>query len=170
MARAYRQVGTIEGIHGTRGEVRFRPLGGAANPLEAGREVVLVPPTLEDRRRKLIAGVREDRGGIHLAFSDVRDRSGAALCVGRTVLVPADEMPEGWGSAEESDLIGLAVRDRVDGDLGRVIGVEEGPAQALLVVEGPRGEVLIPAVEPIVGSVEDGVLQVDCPPGLVGLA
>ena len=68
-------------------------------------------------------------------------------------------------------LLGRAVRDVRRGDLGAIEEVLRGPAQDVWVVRGPYGEVLVPAVEPIVvaSDPEDlaAPLVVDLPRGMV---
>ena len=89
--------------------------------------------------------------------------------VGSSVWMIKDELPEledeqfFW-----SDLEGVAVFDERLGELGQIVGMFNTPAHDVLEVSGPRGEVLIPAVEPfLLGLDEEGCLIVNLPDGLV---
>jgi 16S rRNA processing protein RimM len=71
-----------------------------------------------------------------------------------------------------SDLDGLEVIDQQQGVLGRVVGMFATPAHDILEVDGPAGEVLIPAIEPFLVQLDrdKGQLHVNLPEGLVPVA
>lgn len=101
-------------------------------------------------------------------FAGVADRTAAESLV-KAVLwveVAADE-PQEDDAWYYHQLVGLRVlRDGVE--LGRVVRVDELPAQDLLAVETASGEVLVPFVKAIVTAVdlEAGTVTVDPPGGL----
>jgi 16S rRNA processing protein RimM len=66
-------------------------------------------------------------------------------------------------------LEGLEVVDQQQGVLGPVVGMFSTAAHDILEVEGPSGEILIPAIEPFLIKVDRkaGQLQVNLPDGLV---
>ena len=89
--------------------------------------------------------------------------------VGGSVWMAKSELPEledeqfYW-----SDLEGVDVVDKQLGQIGQIVGMFKTPAHDILEVSGPRGEVLIPAVEPfLAGLDQEGCLVVDLPDGLV---
>ena len=101
-------------------------------------------------------------------FAEVLDRDAAESLVKAVLWVETDpdEPPEedAWYYHQ---LVGLRViRDGVQ--LGTVARVEEMPAQDLLAVDTPSGEVLVPFVKAIVTAVdlEAGTILVDPPGGL----
>jgi len=64
--------------------------------------------------------------------------------------------------------VGRPVRDLTRGALGEVVDVLAGPAQDVLVIEGPLGEVMLPVVPEIVREVvPGGEVIVDAPLGSV---
>ena len=66
-------------------------------------------------------------------------------------------------------VVGRDVTDVTMGELGIVTDVMGGPAQDVLVIEGPWGEVLLPVVPEIVREVPSrGAIVVEAPRGSVG--
>ncbi len=67
-----------------------------------------------------------------------------------------------------ASLVGREVVDRHLGTLGHITGIMRGPVQDVWEIEGPYGEVMVPAVDPIVVQVDgEGPALVDVPAGLV---
>ena len=101
-------------------------------------------------------------------FAGVNDRTAAESLVKAVLWVElAPDEPQEDDAWYYHQLVGLRVlRDGVE--LGRVIRVDELPAQDLLAVETPSGEVLVPFVKAIVTAVdlEAGTVTVDPPGGL----
>ena len=102
-------------------------------------------------------------------FKDVADRTAAETLVKAILWVEQDTAE---ASTEEDawydyQLVGLSVlRDGVE--VGKVTRIDHFPAQDLLTVETPNGDVLVPFVKAIVPSVdvEAGTLTVTPPAGL----
>jgi 16S rRNA processing protein RimM len=67
------------------------------------------------------------------------------------------------------ELVGLTVRTRAGETLGRVTEVFATGSNDVIVVDGPGGEILLPAVESVLVEVspERGELRVEVPPGLL---
>ncbi len=102
-------------------------------------------------------------------FEGVDDRTAAEGLVKAILWVDQDptELPAEKDAWYDYQLVGLrALRDGVE--VGRVIRVEHMPAQDLLVVETPTGEVLVPFVAAIVPAVDitAGTVTVTPPTGL----
>ncbi len=102
-------------------------------------------------------------------FEEVADRTAAESIV-RAILWIDEEAVE--SGAEENawyhhQLVGLEVR-RGEEVLGRIAEVQHLPAQDLLLVETPSGNVLVPFVEAIVPTIqiEGGFVEVTPPAGL----
>lgn len=102
-------------------------------------------------------------------FEDVPDRTAAEALVKAILWIDRDELEE---VAEENawydhQLVGLSVVR--DGEtVGTIERVDHFPAQDLLIVETPSGEVMVPFVEAIVPEVdvEAGTVTVTPPAGL----
>ena len=65
----------------------------------------------------------------------------------KTLLVEEDCLPENFGLVNVSLLVGREVRDTEHGSLGEITEVLVGPTQNVWVIEGPFGQVLMPAVD-----------------------
>ncbi|TFC52358.1 ribosome maturation factor RimM [Cryobacterium sp. TMT1-21] len=103
-------------------------------------------------------------------FKDVPDREAAEALAKAILWIDQDD-------AEQSDeedawydhqLIGLAVV-RDDVQIGTISRLEHLPAQDLLIVKTPAGDVMIPFVKAIVPSVDikRGIVTITPPPGLL---
>ena len=102
-------------------------------------------------------------------FEGVSDRSAAESLIKAILWIDLDTSAEAPGDDEWYDhqLVGLSVvRDGVA--VGTVKLVEHMPAQDLLIVKTPDGEVMVPFVKEIVPSVDiaAGVVTVTPPAGL----
>lgn len=103
-------------------------------------------------------------------FKDVPDRSTAETLAKAILWIDADvaEQSDEEDAWYDHQLVGLAVmRDGVRiGTIGRL---EHMPAQDLLIVKTPTGDVMIPFVKAIVPSVDvkNGTVTITPPPGLL---
>lgn len=163
-------VGVIVRAHGIRGEVvvesrtddpdaRFAPGAVLRSDSDAALTVV---------------SARQHRGRLIVRFAEIADRTAAERWRGRQLLAdvadeaPADDADEYY----DQQLAGLTVVTEAGAPVGTVKEVLHHPAQDLLVVQGPSGEVLLPFVAQIVTVVDipGGRLVVAPPPGLLGPA
>ena len=106
-----------------------------------------------------------------MSFEDVEGIDDAEKIVGCYCLAKSDSIPEIDPSEDPRMLLGFSVQDETLGALGPVTQVMLNPAQAILVVEGDRGEVMIPFVDEFVEGIdmEAEVLEVRVPAGLLSL-
>lgn len=169
MAVAYRSIARVEKTHGRKGEVVVVPAHGLPLLLRQGLEVVLVPPGLKGPRSHVVRRCSDATGGQLVALSGIDTLNAAAACVGRTVLARVADLPEDLALHDVDALMGREVIDGGMGVLGSIVEVMRGPANDVWVVEGPRGEVLVPVVPHVVPSVpaDNGPIVVDLPKGLV---
>lgn len=162
-------IGTVAGAHGLKGEVRFSSYLTGHLDLKEVREIILVPPHGPPEHKRLM-GVRQGPRGMMLKIEGIETRAdalrfhGAEVHIESSLLPPIQEGEYYW-----RDLIGLRV-ETVDGKpVGIVKGLMPGGGHDLLVVDAGSRELLIPAVEPIIASVdiENGRILVDAPEGLL---
>jgi 16S rRNA processing protein RimM len=162
-------IGRVARAHGNRGQVivnldtdfadeRFRP-----------GEVILVGPALTSRR---IRDVRFHQGRPIIALEGIETMNDAEALAGAELKVPAAAvraLPE--GTFHHYDLIGCDVRDQAGQRIGQVSDVEGTMEMSRLVVEGERGEILIPLVADIcvVVDVAGRTIVVNPPEGLLDL-
>jgi 16S rRNA processing protein RimM len=163
------EVGVVIGPHGLRGDMKIRPLPTGDLALPGARKVYL-----KDNEGILVTydTVRSSphKQNILLRLSGIETLSVVESLVGSSVWMAKADLPE--LDQEEfywSDLEGMEVIDAHERLLGRVVGMFATPAHDILEVDGPSGEILIPAIEPFLVTLdrEKGLLHVNLPEGLV---
>ena len=105
--------------------------------------------------------------GIALKFAGIDDRSAAERLRGEYLEVAAAavaSLPE--GSYYHWQLVGLEVVSLDGRPLGKIVDVQEYPANDVYVVRGGAAETLVPAIREVVREVdlEAGRMVVDLPP------
>ncbi|MFY2860282.1 ribosome maturation factor RimM [Mycobacterium sp. THU-M104] len=177
-------VGRVVKAHGIGGEVivevrtddpaaRFAP-GTALRARDARRS--------GPERRYVVDSAREHGGRLLVRLAGVADRAAADALRGNLFVVDSADLPP-IDPIDEPDtyydhqLEGLRVRTTTGADVGVVAEVLHTAAGELLSVrpqpaDGAGGEVLVPFVGAIVTSVslQDGVIEIDPPEGLLDLA
>jgi 16S rRNA processing protein RimM len=154
--------------HGRRGEVAAEILTDFPDRLTRLTSVYLWDGNSEPR----LVNVRgcwlsQSRGGqaiFHFEGSD--SISDAEKLVGLEVQIPiAERMPLPGGSYYVTDLIGCEVRDGEGRELGRVRDVqftgEDTPGTALLVIDAPEGELLVPLAQEICTRIDLDARRID---------
>ncbi len=169
MGQGYRAIATIVRARGTKGELVCRPWHAGSPRLHEGLHVALLPPNFEVDRFQEVVFAADDGGDQRVRFSGIADLGDACACVDARVLAPEAELPEEGEPLGPEAWIGLRAVDEALGELGRVRSVEEGPAQTLLVIDHEGKDVLVPAVAPILMSVDAGTVHLSCPAGLLDL-
>ena len=164
-------VGYIARAHGNKGDVivnsesdfaeeRFRP--GAVVWTRRGTEVE--PVAIEAVR------FQQGRPVIHLHGIDSIDA--AEALAGAELRIPVgDLVPLEDGRFYRHDLIGCRVETIAGALVGTVADVESDGGSDRLVVNGPRGEVLVPMAAPIIARVDlaAALIVIDPPDGLLEL-
>lgn len=164
-------VGRVARAHGNRGQVIVNPeTDFPEQRFQVGRELVVGGTS--GPRTLVIAAVRFHRGHPILAFEGVETMNDAEALAGAELRVAESELtrlPE--GAFYHHDLIGCEVRRRDGRTIGTVRDVEGPMTASRLVVDTPRGEVLIPLASEICVSIEPArrMIVVDPPEGLIEL-
>jgi 16S rRNA processing protein RimM len=125
-----------------------------------------------EERTYTVRGVRPGSGGAAtlVRFEEFDDRTFAQSLAGMVLTVPACDAPElPAGQYYVHQIEGLRVRSDDGRDLGVIAEVMQPGANDVYVVDGPLGELLIPAIPDVVQRVDlsEGVMVVHCPPGLL---
>lgn len=138
------------GAKGLAGSVRIEALTDRPERLAAG-ESVWIEDEAEPRT------IREASWGGRvpvLRLEGISDRAAAERLAGRYLEAPAEVLPPDtyyW-----HQLIGLAAVDEAGSELGEVVEVFRAGENEVYRIEGPGGELLIPALRDVVRSIDLG--------------
>ena len=144
------------------------PVHGLPLVLDAGMEVVPVPPALKGARSLKVASVSDGPTGQLVAFRGVTGIGPASELVGKVLLVREGELPSTFALHDVVSLVGREVVDETFDSLGNIEEVMQGVANDVWVVRGSHGEVLVPVVDEFVCSLPaEGPILVCLPDGLV---
>ena len=125
----------------------------------------LVPFFIEDSRlhRSNLLRVR---------FEEVKEESDADRIIGSEVYLPLDQLPKLSGNKfYYHEVIGFRLVDRIHGDIGSIVSINDSAAQALFVGEKDGKQLLIPLNDEIITRVDRDAktIFVNTPEGLVSL-
>jgi 16S rRNA processing protein RimM len=142
-------VARVRTPHGLRGEVKVQPLTEDAAHFAPGRRLWAGEATYE------VEASRPQKGLLLLRLIDVTTVEAAKKLRGCLLSLPESELarlPEGEYYAYQ--LIGLDVYDDKGGHLGKVAAVLPTGSNDVYVVEGARGELLLPAIDDVIVEVD----------------
>ncbi|TYO96073.1 16S rRNA processing protein RimM [Geothermobacter ehrlichii] len=160
-------VGKVVGTHGLQGDLKVRSHPENQSALLAATCLYL---RQEDGELLRLVPVRTgaSRGNLLFRFRGYGHISRVEHLVGCQVLVDPDELERTEEEIFWFEIAGFEVVDRERGPIGRLVDMFRTAAHGIYVVDGPYGEVLIPAIPQFVEGLdaEARVLRVDVPPGL----
>ena len=162
-------VGRVARAHGNRGQVIVNPETDFAEERFRVGQVLLVGPAGRPAPRRITAA-RFHQGRPIVALEGVVTMNDAEALAGADVWMQASALPPlPVGTFYRHDLVGCEVRNASDAVVGRVTDVHGPIERSYLVVEGQRGEVLIPLVDHICVSVDLAarMIVIDPPEGLL---
>jgi 16S rRNA processing protein RimM len=164
-------VGRIARTHGLRGQVLVNPeTDFAEERFRVGASVWT--RSARGDEQLTISSSRLQNGRPVIAFEGMASIEEAERLAGLELRVPEEALqPLEPGRYYEHQLVGCEVEDLSGARLGTVTKVEGGPGGSRFVVEGVRGEILIPFAASICVSVdvEAKKIQVNPPEGLLEL-
>jgi 16S rRNA processing protein RimM len=156
-------IGRVSSAHGVRGEIKVQPLTDFPERFDAGESFWL------DGQQYVIKTSRWQKNVVVIKVDGIDDRDAVEALRGHELQTPEPEaLPQDAGVYYQHDIIGLRV-EGMDGEaLGKVADVLSTGANDVFVVRGPRGEILLPAVEDVVRQVDiaNGRMVVELLPGL----
>ena len=167
----YLLVGRVLRPHGVRGELRVEIITDYPERLVQRAYFYLArPDSPEISQRYSVAGLRFHRKALLLKLNGCDDRNTADELRGMLVQIPIEEaVPLEEGEYYLFQLVGVRVETE-DGEwLGQVVDVIETGANDVYVVHGPRGEVLLPAIDNVIVDLdlESKLMQVHVISGLL---
>jgi 16S rRNA processing protein RimM len=158
-------VGRVLRAWGIRGDLKIAPFTDRPEDFTQYRSILVGP----QRKRYDVKSFRPYQGNWLLHLSGVETRHDAEALHGQEILIETAQRPRQAGEFFAREVIGLKVRT-IDGEeLGEVVEILVTGANDVYVVNGPRGEILLPArVEVIKGiDVDAGAMTVELLPGLL---
>lgn len=163
------RVGRILRPHGLRGEVIVEVSSDVAERFAPGSSLLLRRPGGGQETLRVAAARAHGQGALVLFADrarreDVEDLRGCELEVAAAEVPPAPQ-----GAFWQHEILGAICRDREAGELGVVAGLEDQGGGLLLRIEGPRGVLLVPFVEPFIARLdrEARTLELTLPAGLI---
>jgi 16S rRNA processing protein RimM len=145
-------VGRVRRPHGIRGEVRVEILTDYPERLVQRDSLYLAHPQSPDNvERYPLESVRPHKGILLIKLGGCDDRDAAEELRGMLVQIPLEEaVPLEEGEYYYFQLMGMDVETEAGEWLGRVADVVEGGAHDVYIIHGPRGEILLPAIEDVI--------------------
>jgi len=160
-------IGRVVKPHGVRGEMRVEIITELPERF-TWLEMVYIGEN--DPQPAGVESVRFHKGLALVKLAGYETREAAAALRSQLLLVPEDEgIPLEEGEYYLYQLEGLAVYTDEGEHLGRLVEVLETKANNVFIIDGPRGEVLLPDTEEVVLDIdfENGRMEVHLLPGLV---
>ena len=167
--RRWVAIGKIGRAHGTHGAVRIAASGETIGTLIPGDRLHVRLPTGEVSALTLEELKWHQRMWLG-RFAGVNTREMAEALNGKELLLPEDQLPQlEEGEYYHYQLIGLEVETTAGDFLGVLCKVIPTGSNDVYVVEKDNREVLIPAIEDVIQSIDlkTGRMQVTLPEGLV---
>ncbi|MDR0350443.1 MAG: hypothetical protein LBH64_02700 [Coriobacteriales bacterium] len=166
----HRLIARIARATGLAGQVLACPIDGAPFCPREGLSLWIVPPEQGLPRATSVSKLVAREGGALLVLEGVDNRDVAERLVGRYLLAAAEDVAEGEQTEPTKPAaLGCTLLDAERGALGTIVEERVGAAQTLWVVDGPFGNVLIPAVDDFIEGRDGETIRVVLPPGLLEL-
>jgi 16S rRNA processing protein RimM len=165
-------LGRVMRPHGVRGEISIEVLTAYPERIVPDMQVYLGndPKDASAAVAYRVESARKHQRYLLLQLEGIPDRSAAEMVRGQYVMVPLeDAVPLDEGEFYLFQVIGIAVYTDEGDFLGEVVDVIETGANDVYVVRGPRGEVLLPAIDECVLdiNIDAGKMTVHLLEGLV---
>ena len=168
---SYIVVGQVLRPHGVRGELRIEIITDYPERLWEHEHFYLARPDTPDTvARYRIEGLRSHKNILLLKLEGCDERTAAERLRGMLVQIPFEKaIPLEEGEYYYFQLIGVSVETESGEWLGRVAEVLDTGANDVYIVHGPRGEMLLPAIENVVLELdlEAGQMIVHLLPGML---
>lgn len=146
-------IGRVLAPHGLRGEIKVEPLTTRAEHFAAGRTLWVGQTSHE------VEAMRWRKGVVLLKLFGVGSAEAAEGLRGRFLSLPEAELePLAEDEYYTHQIVGMEVCDTGGEHLGKVIELFPTGSNDVYVVQGPRGEILLPAID-------DVIVEMDVPAG-----
>lgn len=157
-------VGRVLRAWGIRGDLKIQPMTDRPGDFASFTQVYVGTPP----RRYAVHSFRPYQGNWLLHLADVNTRTQAEQLHGQPIFIERTQRQLGEGEYLADQIIGLSVIT-VEGEaLGKVVEIVVTGANDVYVVQGERGEVLLPARAEVIRSIDlaTATMTVKLLPGL----
>ncbi|MFO7751133.1 MAG: ribosome maturation factor RimM [Desulfobacteraceae bacterium] len=160
-------IGKVTGVHGIKGFVKVHSFAHSLELFTPGM-TLRIGTGGEQGAWYTIVKASPHKKGLLVLFKEV-DRNHAETLVGKELLVSRSDLPQPEeGTYYWQDLVGLAVTDRIRGEIGVVDHLFATGSNDVIVVKAGDKETLVPALAWVVIDVdlEGKTMLVNLPEGL----
>lgn len=164
----YILIGHINGVHGLHGNLKVYSYADSMELFDPGSTVLIREPSVPGKVYTVVSS-KPYKKGLLLSVDGIPDISSAEKLVGSEIWIARDQLPE--TDDDEFywfEIIGLSVFSREGISLGHVASIIPTGSNDVYVVENKGEELLIPALESVIVSIDlgEGTMTVDLPEGL----
>lgn len=145
-------LGKIVGVHGLKGELKIYlyasgiEVADTVEILKSSRETVFI-----DGLPYVLKGIKRHKAVMLVKLDGISRREDAEAFVGKDVLVDKGELPDlDDGEYYAFEIQGMEVVSTDGKNLGKVANIFSTGSNDVYVVEGPLGEILIPAIKDVI--------------------
>jgi 16S rRNA processing protein RimM len=161
-------IGKIVGAHGLKGTCRIQSYAESLEIFESGTALLVSSPDGSENRYE-IDWIKSHSRGALLSLKEVTGVDQAKSLIGSELYIEKAELPKlESGTYYWFDLIGVNVYSADDRYIGRLDSIIETGANDVYVVKNADKEILVPALESVVRSIdiESKKMRVELPEGL----
>ena len=161
-------IGKIVGAHGLKGTSKIQSYAESLEIFKSGTVLLVSSPDGSENHYE-IDWIKSHSRGALLTLKEVTDRDQAKSLIGSELYIEKAELPElEAGTYYWFDLIGVDVYTSDDRYIGSIASIIETGANDVYVVKAADKEVLVPALESVVQSIdiESKIMRVELPEGL----
>jgi len=147
-------IGRVVKTHGVKGKVRVEYFGEDLHRFSHYHEIFIVDERGRPEPYEMIEAIPRPRGLI-LRLKGIEEIEEAESLIGKEIFVKKEALPElEEGEYYWVDILGMKVEAREGKGIGRVKEIFPTGAHDVYVVEGARGEILLPATEEVIRSID----------------
>ena len=161
-------IGKIVGTHGLKGTSKIQSYAESLEIFKSGTALLVISPDGSENRYE-IDWIKPHSRGALLALKQITGCDQAKSLIGSELFIGKAELPKlETGAYYWFDLIGVNVYSSDDRCIGRIDSIIETGANDVYVVKNADKEILVPALESVVRSIdiESKIMRVELPEGL----
>jgi 16S rRNA processing protein RimM len=155
-------IGRVIKPHGVKGKIKVQYFGEDVNRFPPYGEVFIEESTGRMRAHEILEAIPQPPHLI-LRLKGIEKREEVELLIGKEILIRRETLPDlKEGEYYWMDILGMVVETPEGKRIGEVKEIFPTGAHDIYVVEGKRGEILLPATEEVIQSIdrEKGVIKV----------